>query len=214
MLEWCPFTESFLNVQFKCTDELFPFLAYPFCCFLCTLWQLNFMMTFKTSASYGQQQWPGLRAMTAAGQAFSPCARFATPELACETLPCWVPPHAVFQLKTPNNLSSVLVLSISPNSWQLLKRANDLATESWDFESWSQPQLQVPPPAPTGLQARAPPQLPHHGQRGHRNASFSSQACLQAPQDFVTASDTFKVVPLASSRLLSTALNKNACQSE
>lgn len=44
-----------------------------------------------------------------------------------------------------------LVLSISPNSWQLLKRANDPAMESWDFESWSQ--LQVPPPAPTPLQA-------------------------------------------------------------
>lgn len=78
-------------------------------------------------------------------------------------------PHCVFELKTPNNLSSVLMLSISPNSWQLLERANDLAMESWDFDSWSQLQLQVPPPAPTPLQARAPPQLPQHHQRGPWN---------------------------------------------
>lgn len=66
---------------------------------------------------------------------------------------CLVLPHAAFQIekkkKVINNLSCVLVLSISPNSWQpltqLLKRTNGLAMESWDFDSQPQLQLQVPP---------------------------------------------------------------------
>lgn len=114
------------------------------------------------------------RATIAASQIFSSRACLTVPKSACETH-CSVGFHPMLlsSWKTPNNLSSVLVLSISPNSWQLLKRTNGLAMESWDFDSWSQIQLQVPPPAPTQRQSsplpHAPSQLSHHRQRGHWN---------------------------------------------
>lgn len=63
--------------------------------------------------------------------------------------PCCFPDWKKKKKKVINNSSCVLVLSISPNSWQpltqLLKRTNGLAMESWDFDSRPQFQLQVPP---------------------------------------------------------------------